>query len=148
MLNSPKDGKSESQRTSSGLSDFRTSGPKIRHMSNDSNTHATLSKTFNEDVPRVDWHDQTLWWIRQKRDKAAHTIEEWEELREAASQIKNNVLGNLGEYLVAFEAKAKENGAIVHWAEDANEHNEIVHRILKQHGIKHIVKSKSMLTEE
>lgn len=117
-------------------------------MSTDSNTHATLSKTFNEDVPRVDWHDQTLWWIRQKRDKAAHTIEEWEELREAASQIKNNILGNLSEYLVAFEAKAKENGAMVHWAMDANEHNEIVHRILKQQGVNQIVKSKSMLTEE
>jgi len=110
--------------------------------------HPTLSASFNKDVARVDWHDKTLWWIRQKRDKAANTIGEWEQLREAASQIKNNVLGNLSEYLIEFEKKAKENGAIVHWAADAREHNEIVHRILTKHAIKQIVKSKSMLTEE
>jgi L-lactate dehydrogenase complex protein LldF len=30
----------------------------------------------------VNWHDETLWWIRLKRDKAAHNIPEWEQLRE------------------------------------------------------------------
>lgn len=110
--------------------------------------HPTLSENFNRDEQRVDWHDKTLWWIRQKRDKAAHTIPEWEELREAASQIKNNVLGNLNEYLVEFESRAKANGAIVHWAADAEEHNAIVYTILKQRDIRQIVKSKSMLTEE
>lgn len=110
--------------------------------------HSTLSEKFNRDEQRVDWHDKTLWWIRQKRDSAAHTIPEWEELREAASQIKNNVLGNLHEYLIDFESRAKANGAIVHWAADAAEHNAIVSDILKERGIRQIVKSKSMLTEE
>src|SRR5690349_13258914 len=109
--------------------------------------HPTLSEAFNRDEARVDWHDKTLWWIRQKRDKAAHTLPEWEQLREAASQIKNNVLGNLSEYLIEFETLAKANGVIIHWARDAQEHNEIVHAILKKQGIKQIVKSKSMLTE-
>ncbi|HEY3403816.1 MAG TPA: lactate utilization protein B [Ohtaekwangia sp.] len=110
--------------------------------------HPSLSEEFNRDEARVDWHDKTLWWIRQKRDKAAHTLPEWEQLREAASQIKNNVLGNLSGYLIAFEERAKANGAVVHWARDAQEHNEIVLSVLKQHDVKQIVKSKSMLTEE
>ena len=53
-------------------------------------------KLFNKDEARVDWHDETLWWIRQKRDKAAWSIgEEWEPLRETASQIKDHTLSNL-----------------------------------------------------
>lgn len=110
--------------------------------------HAQLSATFNADEPRVNWHDETLWFVRQKRDKAVHNIPEWEQLRETASQIKNNVLSNLSSYLVQFEEQAKQNGITVHWAADAEEHNRIVHSILKQNGVKQMVKSKSMLTEE
>ena len=36
----------------------------------------------------------------------------------------------------------------MHWAADAAEHNQIVLDILKQHGARRVVKSKSMLTEE
>jgi L-lactate dehydrogenase complex protein LldF len=112
------------------------------------NTHSELADKFNRDKKRVEWHDETLWFVRVKRDKAAHQIPEWEQLREAASQIKNNVLGNLHNYLVQFEKNAQANGIHVHWAADANEHNEIVHAIINKHKINHIVKSKSMLTEE
>ena len=117
-------------------------------MQNSEHTHAELAEQFNADEPRVNWHDETLWWIRQKRDKAAHNIPEWEQLREAASQIKNNVLSNLSEYLIAFEEKAKQNGIVVYWAADATEHNTIVYDILQKHAVTQIVKSKSMLTEE
>ena len=110
--------------------------------------HATLAGQFNADEDRVNWHDDTLWFIRQKRDKAAHSFPEWEAHREMASQIKNNVLSNLHDYLIQFEANAKQNGITVHWASDANEHNEIVCSILKEHKIDRMVKSKSMLTEE
>jgi L-lactate dehydrogenase complex protein LldF len=37
---------------------------------------------------------------------------------------------------------------VVHWAADAQEHNEIVHGLLAARGVRHVVKSKSMLTEE
>lgn len=110
--------------------------------------HADLSEKFNADEPRVNWHDETLWWVRQKRDRAANQIPEWEQLRSIASSIKDNVLSNLSEYLIAFEKNAKQNGVQVHWAADADEHNRIVLEIIQRHGIKSIVKSKSMLTEE
>jgi len=110
--------------------------------------HAALSARFNEDEPRVDWHDETLWWVRQKRDKMARSIPEWEELREGASQVKEHVLSHLSEYLEMFEEEAIKNGVRVHWAADAAEHNAIVAGILKGHGIDRMVKSKSMLTEE
>jgi L-lactate dehydrogenase complex protein LldF len=111
-------------------------------------SHAELAAAFNKDEPRVDWHDETLWWVRAKRDIAAHKLPEWELLRETASQIKNNVLSNLSEYLEQFEANAIKNGVVVHWAADAAEHNRIIHQLLQERGINRMVKSKSMLTEE
>ncbi|MBS1660032.1 MAG: lactate utilization protein [Bacteroidetes bacterium] len=110
--------------------------------------HAALADEFNRDEPRVDWHDETLWWVRVKRDKAAHQAPDWEQLRDTASRIKDNVLSNLSEYLQEFEAAAKANGVVVHWAADAAEHNAIVLSILRKHGVEKMVKSKSMLTEE
>ncbi|MFC5284685.1 lactate utilization protein B [Pedobacter alpinus] len=110
--------------------------------------HAEKSRVFNLDEDRVDWHDKTLWFIRQKRDKVAHQISQWEELREAASQIKNHTLSNLHNYLEEFEKNAKANGIQIHWAADAKEHNEIVLSLLQKHNITEMVKSKSMLTEE
>jgi L-lactate dehydrogenase complex protein LldF len=110
--------------------------------------HPQLAAIFNSDEPRVDWHDETLWWVRAKRDIAAHKLPEWELLRETASQIKNNVLSNLSSYLEQFEANAIKNGIIVHWAADAEEHNQIIHKLLLERGINRMVKSKSMLTEE
>jgi L-lactate dehydrogenase complex protein LldF len=117
-------------------------------MQNETKDHATLSEEFIKDEERVNWHDGSLWWIRQKRDKVAKQIPEWENLREAASAIKTNVISHLHEYLLQFEANAIKNGITVHWANDAQEHNEIVYRILKEKEIKQLVKSKSMLTEE
>ena len=111
-------------------------------------THAELAEKFIADEPRTDWHDDTLWFVREKRDKAAHGIPEWEELREWASKIKDHTLSNLSDYLSEFEQNAKENGIIIHWATDALEHNKIIHSIIQKHNIKKIVKSKSMLTEE
>lgn len=117
-------------------------------MINNKLSHSEAASVFNKDVPRVDWHDETLWFVREKRDKAAHQIPEWELLRETASQIKNNVLSDMHQYLQEFEANALKNGVIVHWAADGVEHNKIVHSILEKNGVKQMVKSKSMLTEE
>ena len=64
--------------------------------------HAELAKEFIKDENRVDWHDGALWFIREKRDKAIKRIPEWEELRDLASAIKDNVVSNLHGYLLEF----------------------------------------------
>jgi len=110
--------------------------------------HAEAAKKFIENEARTDWHDETLWWVRQKRDKASYGVSDWETLREQASKIKEHTLSNLDEYLIEFEKNAIANGAIVHWAADAQEHNRIVLDIIKKHKATRLVKSKSMLTEE
>ncbi len=93
-------------------------------------------------------HDARLWDLRGKRDGQVRAIPEWEELRELASQIKQHTLANLGDYLEQFEAAAKANGVHVHWAADGAEHNRIVLGLLRDHGARSLIKSKSMLTEE
>lgn len=110
--------------------------------------HPEAAEAFAKDKERTAWHDQALWHIRQKRDAAAATVPDWEALRQRASDVKTNVLENLDDYLVQFETEAEKNGAIVHWARDAAEHNDIVHGILSGVSAKRVVKSKSMLTEE
>lgn len=110
--------------------------------------HSVAADVFNKDESYVNWHDETLWFVRQKRDKSSKQLPEWEKLREVASDIKNHVLANMDTLLLEFEQKARENGVQVHWASDAAEHNEIVLGILQKHQITQMVKSKSMLTEE
>ena len=111
-------------------------------------SHPKAAELFISDKERARWHDKSLWFIRQKRDKMAATVPEWEELRNTASQIKAHMLSKMDEYLLEFEKNAQANGITVHWALDAKEHNEIVHGLLKKHDVKKLVKSKSMLTEE
>lgn len=118
---------------------------RVAHTDND---HAGLAGSFNKDESRVDWHDKTLWFVREKRDNAAHQLPDWESLRELASKIKLNVLDNLYTYLIAFEERAQRNGVTVHWASTPDELNRIVHNIIAASGENRIVKSKSMLTEE
>ena len=111
-------------------------------------THPENAAEFLKDAQKSKWHDETLWFVRDKRDKVSKGIPEWEQLRELASGIKDNVLANLADYLEEFERNATKNGIIVHWAADSEEHNRLVLEILQQQNCTAVVKSKSILTEE
>jgi L-lactate dehydrogenase complex protein LldF len=110
--------------------------------------HSEASEKFIADEERTNWHDETLWFVRSKRDKASKNVDDWERLRDQASAIKDHTLANLGELLLQFESHAQNNGIEVHWAKDAAELNQIVLHIAQEQQVQTIVKSKSMLTEE
>lgn len=112
------------------------------------NRHQQQASDFLQNEDRVNWHDQALWFVRQKRDLATHAIPEWEQLRDLASRIKSHTLSRLDTYLEQFESQTIRNGVQVHWAANADEHNRIVLSILQKNNLKYLVKSKSMLTEE
>src|SRR5262249_20469350 len=118
----------------------RTSGTKM-------SDHPSAAARFLADPARVHWHDRAVWWIREKRDLASSAVPDWEALRSAAAGIKAHTLSRLAEYLEEFERNALALGAHVHWARDADEHNRIVHGLLRERGVARLVKSKSMLTE-
>jgi len=113
-----------------------------------STLHSKAAERYQNQPEVVDRHDKTFFGVRQKRDRMAQALPEWEDLREAASQIKKHTITHLAEYLELFEANATKNGVHVHWAKDADEYNQIVYEILQNHQVKKVVKSKSMLTEE
>lgn len=110
--------------------------------------HAKAAKAFQQNRENAQWHDQTLWLVRQKRDRLSKDIPEWEQLRQLAHDIKMHSTSHLPELIEQFEAKATENGCFVHYAKDAEEYCQIIHQILASHEVKKMVKSKSMLSEE
>lgn len=110
--------------------------------------HPQEASKFVANDARMHWHDKALWFVREKRDLASKGIPEWEKLREYAHVIKTHTMSKLDYYLEEFEKNALAKGIEVHWAKDAQEHNEIVYNILKNNNVKKLVKSKSMLTEE
>src|SRR4051812_9734532 len=98
------------------------------------NTHARRALPLLRDPERLHWHDQAVWFVRQKRDIARAFVPEWEELRSLGSQIKAHTLSRLADYLEQFEKAATAAGAVVHWARDATEHNQIVFGLLRDRG--------------
>jgi len=86
--------------------------------------------------------------IRAKRARVAAELDDWDQLREAAADIKDDVLANFARYLEQTEASLTAAGACVHWARDAAEANQIVVDIARSHKVKEVVKVKSMATQE
>ena len=98
--------------------------------------HSKAAGQFQKNVQRAEWHDNTLWGVRVKRDKMSRTLPEWEQLRDMASAIKKHTLSHLDYYLEQFAGNAQKNGVIVHWAKDAVEFNAIVLDILNSHDVR------------
>lgn len=72
----------------------------------------------------------------------------WQDWREAARRIKEYTVANLDKLLVEFERNITARGATVLWAEDAREANRLVLDVAREHGVKTVVKGKSMVSEE
>lgn len=72
-------------------------------------------------------------------------MEEW---RDNASAVRTSVLKDLPDYLDQFSANATKAGAVVHRAKDAETARDMIFHILRDRGVRKIVKAKSMVTEE
>ena len=68
--------------------------------------------------------------------------------REEVREIKERCSGRMDELFARFKEEAEKVNAVVHEAKDGEEAAEIVRKLASEHGVKLIVKSKSMLTEE
>lgn len=74
--------------------------------------------------------------------------DELSELREQDRLIRAKSLLKLPELLVALEKRLTENGIKVHWAETAEQANQITLHILNSKNARTVVKGKSMVSEE
>ncbi len=74
--------------------------------------------------------------------------EHGEALRQQSARAKRRALRRLPELLEQAEANLTANGAQVLWAVDADEVNRHVLDIIARHGVRCVIKSKSMVSEE
>ena len=86
--------------------------------------------------------------IQTKRGRLVAEKTDWQELRTAASAIRNHVLENLGAYLEQFEARCTAAGGQVHWATDADDARRIILDILRQEQATEVIKIKTMTSAE
>ena len=86
--------------------------------------------------------------IRAKRAHVVAEVPEWEALRLAGAEAKDEALTHLGDYLEQLEKTLTVAGAVVHWARDADEANKIVVDIVRAKEVDEVVKVKSMATQE
>ena len=57
-------------------------------------------------------------------------------------------MNHLDRYLLEFEARVKERGGHVYWAETAEDARRYIADLAARSGVRTVVKSKSMVTEE
>jgi L-lactate dehydrogenase complex protein LldF len=100
------------------------------------------------DPERAARFDRAVFSIRLHRDQALARLPGWEGLRERAAAIKAHTLAHLDRYLERFAERAEAAGARIHFAETGEEANRIVHGLCSDRGVRRVVKSKSMTTEE
>jgi len=73
---------------------------------------------------------------------------EMDAVRDHARAIRAHTIARLDHYLREFEANVQRRGGHVHWAATSEEAVAIVAGIASQHGVKTVVKGKSMVSEE
>ena len=73
---------------------------------------------------------------------------DWEAARERCREIKREAIDRLDLYLEEFERRVKERGGQVFWAETAEDASRYVADLAARAGVRSVVKSKSMVSEE
>ena len=107
----------------------------------------TASVKLNDAVLQTAMKKAKGKFVDGRADSVA-TIDNWEEIRTYAAALRDRAIDNLDAYLLEFEKNAQRRGAVVHWAETAEEANAIIVEIARSNAVKTVTKSKSMVSEE
>jgi L-lactate dehydrogenase complex protein LldF len=75
-------------------------------------------------------------------------LDDFEGTRDAAIERRMRAIENLDVWLETFEREATRRGATVLYAESAEDASRLVVEIARKHGVKKVIKSKSMVSEE
>ena len=82
------------------------------------------------------------------RKRSLSELDDFEATRDAGRAIRQRALDDLDVWLESFEASATARGAKVLFAQTPAEINKLVLDIAARHGVRKIIKSKSMVSEE
>lgn len=83
-----------------------------------------------------------------KRSMQVEAVEDWQDFRTEAAEIRDHVLANLDYYLDKFATQAEANGSHVYFAKNDKEASQQVIEIFESKKATSTVKSKSMVSEE
>ena len=86
--------------------------------------------------------------FHRSREVAASETPDWEALRDRARDVKTHTIANLDLYLEAFADRVEEMGGTVWFARDAAAATGYVLEIAESRGVRTVIKSKSMVSEE
>lgn len=86
--------------------------------------------------------------ITGKRNALVAEVDNWEDFRTHAANIRDHVLANLDYYVKQFAENAEASGAHVHFAPTDTDALDCILDIFEEVGATSCVKSKSMMTEE
>src|SRR5690348_437316 len=107
---------------------------RAREKLHDAQLQASLAKFQGKFVPA--------------RKTAITELDDFEGTRDAAAAIRQRVLDDLDVWLTIFDENARARGATVLYAQTPAEINALVLDIAQRHGVRKIIKSKSMVSEE
>ena len=82
------------------------------------------------------------------RGRTEATFTDWQHARDAAAEIKYEGLNHLDRYLREFEAKFTARGGKVFWASNSAQAREYIMGLARERGVRSIIKSKAMTSEE
>jgi L-lactate dehydrogenase complex protein LldF len=82
------------------------------------------------------------------RLKTVADLPDYQELRQHANDVKRHTLDHLDHYLEQLERNIAARGGKVIWASDAAEATRFITDVARERGVKLVVKSKSMTSEE
>jgi len=84
----------------------------------------------------------------ERRREAITSVADWEALRQRARQVKEHTINHLDYYLEQLVATVEAHGGRVFWAHTGQDACRYIVDVAQARGIKSVVKSKSMATEE
>ncbi len=90
----------------------------------------------------------TLGLVAHLQKQAVADVDNWEQLREHARQVKAHALSRLGRYLLQLEEQVVGQGGSVVWAETAQDAARFIVDLAHRKEIRKAVKSKTMTGEE
>ena len=115
----------------------------------------TAQQQFHRDADRTTADEPRRAFVRQalrgyeiKRDEVRSTFADWQAAREAAAQTKYEAVNHLDHYLGEFERQFSRRGGKVFWASNGEQAREYILKLAAERGVKSIVKSKAMTSEE
>ena len=84
----------------------------------------------------------------ERRREAVAGVPDWQALRACARRVKEHTINNLDFYLEQLVGKVKELGGQVYWASTGADVSRYCIELARARGVRSVVKSKSMATEE